>query len=209
MIPTIPLEIEVKFHIADVETLRKCLIELGAESSGRMFERNIRFEDPENSLFSRKSLLRLRQDAKARLTFKSDPPETEQSKEFKVFRELEVEVSDFSTMNEILVALGFHDEQVYEKYRETFVLGETHFCLDAMPFGDFLEIEGPKTEIREMAHRLDLRWERRILSNYLAMFEELRQAFSLPFSDVTFENFSTVQADFADCFHHFEAGCQK
>jgi len=198
------LEIEVKFYLPDIPSVRERILELGAECKGRVFETNIRFEDASKSLMRKNSLLRLRKDATAKLTFKSPPIAPDN--QFKVRRELEVEVSDFSTMNRILDALGFHEEQVYEKWRETFILGSTHFCIDTMPYGDFLEIEGEKTEIRKLADQLGLKWEKRILTNYLAIFRTVREKLNLSFSDLTFEHFKAVELDLGEFRHLFEMG---
>jgi len=190
-----PLETEVKFYVTDRKSLRSRILALGAESAGRIFEENIRFEDASCSLIQKKALLRLRQDRKARLTFKSRP--ADQDNQFKIFEELETEVGDFSAMHSILEALGFHPEQKYEKWRETFVLGNTHLCLDTMPFGEFLEIEGDKSHILQLAHELGLNWETRILQNYLGIFALLKEKLQLPFSDIIFENFEKIDADMA------------
>ena len=155
------LEIEVKFFLHDLKSIRQRIIDLNAQSHGRFFETNLRFEDPGNSLIKNNALLRLRKDKKTTLTFKFNPPED--STEFKVFNELEVEVGEFTTMNQILEALGYHVAQKYEKWRETFTLGDTHFCLDTMPFGDILEIEGQKKDIRHFSDQLSLNWDERIL----------------------------------------------
>ena len=119
------LEIEVKFYLADLEGIRNKILKLGAKSKGRLFETNIRYEDKINSLIKKKSLLRLRQDEKATFTLKSSPPV--KSKDYKIVNELEVEVSDFATMDQILKTLGFHPEQKYEKWRETFILDRHYF----------------------------------------------------------------------------------
>ena len=186
-------EIEVKFHLSDESTIRDRLLALGAGSNGRAFETNIRFEDDGRSLIRRRSLLRLRKDRKTTLTFKSSPPE--KNPDFKVFHELEVEVNDFDTMVEILGKLGYHREQVYEKWRETFRLEHTLFCIDTMPYGSFLEIEGEKGKIRRFADLLQLDWRCRILENYLRIFELLKDRLGLPFSDLTFRNFSGLKLD--------------
>ena len=109
--------------------------------------------------------------------------------ECKVYRELEVEVNDCDAMTAILQSLGFHPAQVYEKRRRVFHWRDVELCLDRMPFGDFLEIEGPKESIRDAADRLELAWRDRILTNYLSIFEMVRTAYELPFNDVTFANF--------------------
>jgi len=190
------LEIEVKFYLSDVNPIRRRIIETGADFKGRVFETNLRFEDDDKRLIQKKSLLRLRKDIKTTLTFKSEPPFKDD--QFKTLREFEIEVSDFSGMKKILESLGFHEEQVYEKWRETFVLSDTHLCLDTMPYGDFLEIEGPKQHIKELASRIGLKWHKRILLNYLAIFDVIRKQLNLKFSDVTFENFKNIRFDLAE-----------
>lgn len=196
-----PLETEIKFFLQDRqdrERVRKRIIDIGAASRGQVFETNIRFEDQQKSLLKNRRLLRLRQDSRARLTLKSDGPDPNERR-YKVRRELEVEVSDFGTAKAILEALGYAEEQVYEKWRETLVLPEgPEFCLDTMPYGEFLEIEGEPDAIRRAADRLGLDWNERILKNYLAIFERIRKRLNLSFSDLTFENFKALgEIDFS------------
>ena len=198
------VETEVKFHVPDSPAMRAELLSLGARSLGRSHERNIRFENEAKGLRGADSLLRLRRDRKCTLTYKCAPAQTDP--EFKQLTELEVEVSEFDTMRLILASLGFHSEQVYEKWRETFVLDHTAFCLDDLPFGSFLEIEGPKEQIRGFAGRLALQWGRRILLNYLEIFEIIRADQDLSFSDVTFANFAGLTPDITSFLPRIEAG---
>jgi len=198
------LEIEVKFYLADIEGMRNKILKLGAKSKGRLFETNILYEDKNNSLIKKKSLLRLRQDEKTTLTLKSRPPV--KSKDYKIVNELEVEVSDFATMGQILQMLGFHPEQKYEKWRETIVSDQTVFCLDRMPYGDFLEIEGQEKDIRYYASRFGLNWQKRIIVNYLTIFEIMRKNLNLDFNDLTFNNFETVDVDAGGFLDRLEAG---
>jgi adenylate cyclase class 2 len=197
-------EIEVKFYLADIENMRQRILALGAESKGRVFEHNVRYEDESRSLIRKKSLLRLRRDTKTILTFKSCPAVA--STEFKIFNELEVEVSDFETTNQILQELGLHPEQIYEKWRETLILNQIWFCLDTMPYGTFLEIEGSENDIRAYADRLGLSWHKRILLNYLEIFEIIRQKRGFKFPDLTFKNFESVRLDMAAFLGKLEAG---
>jgi len=197
------LEFEVKFFLSDIQSLRQDILDLGARSQGRFFEKNLRFEDANKTLKGKKCLLRLRHDHKTTLTFKSPPQES--SNQFKVLKEQEVEVGDFATMNDILESLGFHCEQIYEKWRETLIIGNTEFCLDAMPYGNFLEIEGATKDISQYAQDLGLQWGKRILSNYLEIFEILRKKWDLKFTDLTFENFKEIDLDLQDYLHLIEA----
>jgi adenylate cyclase, class 2 len=196
------LEIEVKFYLSDMDFIRDRILEIGAVSRGRVFETNLRFDDEDNHLIQKKSLLRLRQDAKTTLTFKSEPAFKDD--QFKILKELEVEVSDFTTMKHILESLGFREEQVYEKWRETYILNRTNLCLDTMPYGNFLEIEGQKEDIKKLASQIGLKWKKRILLNYLAIFDIIKQKSNLPFYDVTFSNFINIRFDIAKYLDLFE-----
>jgi|WetSurMetagenome_2_1015567.scaffolds.fasta_scaffold99796_2 adenylate cyclase, class 2 len=199
-----PVETEVKFHVPDPPAVRAKLLSLGARSLGRSHEHNIRFENAVKDLRRGRNLLRLRRDRKSTLTYKCAPAQADP--EFKELTELEVDVSDFDTMRRILAALGFHPEQVYEKWRETLVLDHTAVCLDELPFGNFLEIEGPKEQIRGVAARLALEWDRRILLNYIEIFEILRADQGLSFADVTFANFTGLALDLTPFLPRMEAG---
>lgn len=198
------IEIEVKFYLKDIEGMRRNLLELGVESKGRVFETNIRYEDNQHRLIQKKTLLRLRKDEKTTLTFKSVPKT--KSRDFKVFNELEVEVDDMATMGQILEALGFHPEQKYEKWRETLVLERTKMFLDRMPYGDFLEIEGQPQDIKNWIARLGLNWHRRILLNYLEIFEIIKKKHNLQIKDLTFKNFKNLNVDMTVLLDKLEAG---
>jgi adenylate cyclase class 2 len=198
------LEIEVKFFLDDPHPLHQRLIEMGARPGPRVFETNIRYENTRHSLKSEGVLLRLRQDQVCRLTVKSRSPLRDA--EFKIHTELEVEVSDFGTMAAILSQLGFHAAQTYEKWRQTFGLDQCVLCMDAMPYGHFLEIEGSRQAIRAAAERLGLPWRTRILNNYLAMFEALREKAGLAFNDLTFANFAGLPVSIAPYISRFYAG---
>ena len=188
-----PLEIEIKFYITDLDGLRNKIRSAGAEWKGGGFESNIRFDDQSMRLTRERKLLRLRQDSGCRLTVKTPAEDCDTG--FKIFREVEVAVGDSETMTAILGELGYFPRQVYEKERETYRFNGTELCLDTLPFGHFLEIEGDKDDIRAAAEVLGLNWEDRITANYLSLFAALREKLHLPFEDITFENFSRIKLD--------------
>jgi adenylyl cyclase CyaB, putative len=182
------LEQEAKFWLGDPAKLEQNLISLNARLvQPRTYELNLRFDTEDNRLAQAFQALRLRQDQKARLTFKgaADPLSTVSSR-----AEIEVEVSDLKTAREILEALGYRVVVTYEKYRAAYQLGKVEVSLDEMPFGNFCEIEGPNTEsIQAAANQLGLDWEARSKLSYLAIFSALKEAYSLPIDDLTFKAF--------------------
>lgn len=187
------LETEVKFHLTDAADIQRRLKSMRAVAHPRRFESNLCFDHPDNRLLRNDQLLRLRQDRISRLTFKQKQPD--RNDQCKVYREFEIEVSDHDTTAAILNALGYRPVMRYEKWRRTYTWQDIEFCIDEMPYGPFLEIEGPAEKLRSAADILALPWDERILTNYLAIFEHLRKAHALPFSDLTFDNFRCHPVD--------------
>ncbi len=198
------IESEVKFLITDKNIIRKKILNLGAENQGEVFEYNILFDDKNDSLFHKKNMLRLRRDKRNRLTLKI-PPENK-NVEVKTFKELEVDVDNFDTMTEILNSLGLFPKIIYEKYRETLLLNDSIFCIDSMPFGNFLEIEANEQEIRPLSSKIGLCWPKRSILNYFEIFEIIKDKCMLSFSDITFKNFAPVNFNPKTIAYLFESG---
>ncbi len=192
------LEVEVKFLIDDLDSLRQRLLNAGAELiRPRVYERNVRFDTVDNALLEQEELLRLRQDTAVTLTFKG-LSEFDRESEAKVREEIEVQVDDFDRLAMILERVGYQPKQAYEKYREAFRLNNLEIVLDEMPYGQFVELEGNEAAIKTTAALLGLDWQDRILSNYLAMMGILAERYDLPFQDVTFENFRDSEISIRD-----------
>ncbi len=194
------LEIEVKFYVTDLAMVRKRVIAAGSTlKKERVYERNIRYDNMWDGLAVRGAMLRLRQDKKAKMTFKGVPPNTDISQsQARVREEIEFEVSDFDSADLLLHRIGFIPRQTYEKYRETFQLGDVEIVLDEMPYGDFIELEGAEEDICTVADQLDLAWDERILTNYLGLFAQLNTHHDLELQDLTFANFENRAISVAD-----------
>ncbi len=184
-----PQEIEAKFYLHDKVGFLKRVKAAGAELiQPRVYETNLRFDLPDQSLSSRHQVLRLRKDQAAHLTFKgpSIPNHPVSSRD-----EIEIEVSDFKAAWELLANLGYIVIVEYQKYRTTYRYRDLLVTLDEMPYGNFSEIEGlwPE-EIRQAAISLGLKWEARSSDSYLAIFNRLKSNTGVEVEDLTFTNFS-------------------
>jgi len=188
-------EIEIKFYLSHQEKLQQKLREIGAElKEPRVHEINLRFDTPDGRLTAQHHVLRLRRDSRARLTFKG-PAKADQA--VSVRQEIEFEVSDFEAARRFLEALDYRVSIIYEKYRTTYAYEGVEITFDEMPYGNFLEIEGPGTEeIQSAAAALDLDWKTRSILSYLAIFDHLCQKKGISPKNLTFEELSpfTVQA---------------
>jgi len=186
------IEKEAKFYIRELEKARHDVLALGAVCTQPVtFESNLRFDTPEKTLTASLQVLRLRQDTRARLTYKG-PADAGSS--ISARPEYEVEISDLETGRRILESLGYQVLAIYEKYRSSYQIGDVEISLDSMPFGDFIEIEGPnEATIQLIANKLGLTWENRSPSSYMRLFEMVRKSLELSFRDLTFENFNSIQ----------------
>ncbi|OGO62767.1 MAG: hypothetical protein A2030_06060 [Chloroflexi bacterium RBG_19FT_COMBO_50_10] len=184
-------ELEVKFYLSRRKVMEVKLDQLGQVIAPRVHEVNLRFDTPDLSLTASGRLLRLRQDSKARITYKGQGSVEGGAR---LRKELEFTVSDFDTAKALFEALGYHVYTMYEKYRTTYQVGNVEVVLDEMPTGDFLEIEGPDGEsIQNVANQLELNWEARILDSYTVLFEHLRERLGFTFRDLSFENFKGME----------------
>ena len=184
-------ELEVKFLLQDLPGLARRLEGLGARLvQSRIFEKNLRFDNPEGSLSRTGQALRLRQDVRSILTYKGTG---KVEGDVNVRQEIEFTVSDFTAAWHFLEALGFQVVVSYEKYRTTYDLDEVHVVLDELPFGHFAEIEGPSSaSIQSAAARLNLDWPLHSNDTYLGLFQRLRARRQLSFRDLFFDNFAGI-----------------
>jgi adenylate cyclase class 2 len=181
-------ELEVKFYLSRPKVLEEKLSAQGAHlKDPRVYEINLRFDTPDLALLNTGRLLRLRNDSRARVTYKGLGSIEGGAR---LRKELEFTVSNFDTARETFEALGYEVYMMYEKYRTTFTLSNLEVVLDELPYGNFIEIEGPDSEsIQQAARQIGLDWDARILESYTVLFETVRMHLGFDFRDLSFENF--------------------
>lgn len=186
-------EIEVKFYVRDLSSVARRLQSAGARlTDPRILETNLRFDTADNELTRTSRVLRLRQDTQAIMTYKG-PGKMGES--VSIRQEIEFKVSDFQAARHFLEALGYRVAIIYEKYRTTYDLDGLMVTLDEMPYGNFIEIEGPDAgSIQAAAEKLGLDWEARSVLSYLAIFNQLRQSRGLSVQNLTFDELKGVNA---------------
>lgn len=177
------LECELKYLDVDHEVLRRSLVKEGAQSDGPYFESNVVFDFSDRSLKEKGVLLRLREKmGKAVLTVKH-PPEKTVSSLLKVFEELETEVGNAMTLRAMLKALGLNVVFSYEKVREKWALDGCVVCLDRLPFGCFVEIEGSEESVPLCAQRLGIEDADTTLLTYHALNIEYRSGRKMSYDE--------------------------
>jgi adenylate cyclase class 2 len=187
-------EIEAKFIVRDPAALRGALARLGARLAHGHAELNIRLDDEAGGLTRRGMVLRVRrieeEDAISYLlTVKT--PGTGRST-YSVRREIELMVSDGTAMVAALGVLGYRPFWRYEKRRETYICDGVEIMLDEVPFGWFVEIEGPEDGIAQLAERLGLDESDELPLSYAEIDANVRDNLGLPPGDLTFDAFAGV-----------------
>lgn len=136
----------------------------------RHFEDNVLLDDDRSTLVGSGRTLRLRRTPDAAvLTFKG-PRRDREGVRGRPEVEVEVKAADADALEAILRAVGFGPVFRYQKYRETYRLGEVEVVVDETPIGTFLEIEGPPTEIHATATALGMGPRDYITDSYAGLF---------------------------------------
>lgn len=164
------IEVEKKFRLTkrQRDAVLRRLPEIGAKLQGEEFEENTIYNG--EALSSGSCVLRLRRAGeKSTLTFKQRIPG---SSAIKHHREEETVVADPDAMKAILEALGYTPALVYEKRRQTWVLGSAEIVIDVLPFGLFMEIEGQINSIRAVERKLGLKGLRAEHATYPQLTEK-------------------------------------
>lgn len=152
------LEYELKYLNPDLDGLRGRLEVIGAmKVAGPYYEENLVFDYEDRSLKAQGILLRLRQKGgkDAVLTVKR-PSDADQDSRLKVLEEHETKVSDFEATRMVLETLGYAVAFRYDKVREKWHLNGVDICMDTLPFGDFVELEGPEQNVCIVAEKTGL-----------------------------------------------------
>ncbi len=169
-------EIEVKIRLENKKETQKRLLELGCSIKGLDFQRQYRIRQESLELFNRGIFPRVRENntGKGTFTIKVKTSKVDDS-EMAYFErdEYEVEISDGKELAKMLDLLGFSDQQIMEKYRQTWNVFDSNvdIIIDSLPFGDYLEIEGGKKEIEKMLKNLDLQEFPRETTAYWIVYE--------------------------------------
>ncbi len=152
------LEQEVKFECSNFEGLRHILAAQQAQYVHRVFEHNTVYDLENGRLYKEGKLLRLRQAETNVLCLKSPPGDVldDQTYQVKTWEEIQTLVQDAQNMHTILLGLGYKTVFCYQKVREKWYLGLCAICLDRLPFGLYVEIEGKPDAIWEQARILGL-----------------------------------------------------
>lgn len=162
-------EIEAKLKVDSLQSIERQLQELGAQFVEQQHQIDYYFDDEKSSFAKGDKCLRLRlqsieNDETTFLTYKGP----KQKDNFKKRLEIEIQVTDVESAENLLSALGYNKKLVIEKERKIWQLCSCIVALDNLPsLGCFIEIEGPdNSKIAEVQKKLGLENIRHISDSY-------------------------------------------
>ncbi len=186
-------ETEVKLRVSNLRTTRKRLEEIGFRLlHARSLEDNFLFDTPDRALRKARSILRLRQyGGKWIVTFKGTPAT---DSFYKSRLELETEVENPEAIRSIFEALGFRRVFRYQKYRSHYSPAQTprrkkspfEVALDETPIGNFLELEGSRRRIDQVARELGYSRSDYSTFSYGALYLQNCEKKNIPPGDMVF-----------------------
>lgn len=177
------LECELKYLDVDLDKLSERLSMAGDTCQGRYFETNMVFDDADRSLKSAAILLRLRSKQGQSVLTVKHPPAIQKPSALKVYEEIETRVDDGDAMKKALEALGYRVAFSYEKVREKWAYMNCIVCLDRLPFGDFVELEGESQHVFACAKALGIHENETSKATYHALNLEYREKAGLPLDE--------------------------
>jgi adenylate cyclase, class 2 len=155
----VPLEIELKVRLGDPAPVIRRLVAMAGEPIGDVVETNTFYDARDGRLRAADCGLRIRwtrkttegQPQPGAITYKGPRlPGPLKKRE-----EIELALQDPADAAALLRKLGFVEQLMFEKRRQTWHLGGCEVVLDELPeLGHFLEIEGPGEQAIEQVRGL-------------------------------------------------------
>jgi len=174
-----PVEIEAKMKVDDLDKVRQRLRALSAIESKNIDEINTFLDSADRALLAKDEGLRVRRNRDARtsqdtivITFKG----ARQTGAVKQREELELTIEDYDDAIALLSRLGYAPMLTFEKKRQTWQIDNCEIALDDLPeLGTFVEIEGPdEICVLRVRERLGLNEVPLIKDSYAALVQRHR-----------------------------------
>jgi predicted adenylyl cyclase CyaB len=161
-------EIEVKFKIKDLDEIFAKLNKLNVKWKTPYFQTTYGFfskDSMEKGIFPR---IR-EEEGKTILTVKVKPKKKSRYFERK---EYSVRLSDLKDGINVLKVLGFNKIRKFTKTRQKIEYKNLKLALDKLYFGNFLEIEGKKKDIKHLSKKLGYKEKDWITKAYLGLEDD-------------------------------------
>lgn len=166
-------EIELKFLLNPIDKnkfIENC-DKFYKKAMPRTRETTVMYDNKEEFMLKSDGRLRVRTNRKSYLSYKK--PLTR--KGIKEETEFETEIDNTQQITFILKEIGYYPVSGYARHRTIWKRNNIKIFLDEFSFGDFIEIEGGKIEIKKLASMLGFDIKNNITKSYDGMYREYCQ----------------------------------
>ncbi len=169
------LEVETKIKLENPEKTKEDIIKLGAVHIKKEKQTDEFFDFDDQRIKNSNELIRIRN--KKTLCLKENQRESENIKQSD---EYESEIENYDTIIRVFKKVNLKVTGKKERTRDKYKLRNCEICIDTLPFGNFIEIEGPRTEIITISKRLGFNENQLISKTYCKLFEEHCEKNNIP-----------------------------
>jgi len=184
-------EVEYKFKVKDKKALVALLDKKARKKKKKEYQKMVIFDNPQGLMQKNDGRVRistLGMTGNRILTYKKPIKSENRAK-----REIEYEIkftNRSGQIEKILEAMELATTTSYERYRTEWQIKNVHITLDEYPYSDFVEIEGPKRKIEEIARKLGFDPKEGLTKPVDTLFQEWRKERDLPSkTHMRFEDF--------------------
>ena len=165
------IETEIKLKVDDASAAAARIEATGARLLySRELEDNQLYDFPDHRLMERGAMLRVRTLERQTLLTYKDRARLEGGVKSRREVESALPSTEAEPLTAILRSIGLEPLFRYQKYRTTWEDGSLLITLDETPIGAFIELEGGKPLIDQMASRLGFRTEDYLSNSYRDLY---------------------------------------
>lgn len=168
-------EIEAKLKVLSHDQVKEKLTQLDAEFIEEQKQTDSYFDNSKSGMLKEDKCLRIRtqQTASSVKTFITHKG-PKQPTCFKTRQEIEFQVEDADSAEQLLLALGYQPVQIVEKTRQLWQFENCQVALDQVTeLGSFVEIEGPsEQQIADVQKKLGLANLKHIPESYACLISK-------------------------------------
>ncbi|HYC79881.1 MAG TPA: class IV adenylate cyclase [Candidatus Binatia bacterium] len=172
------MEVEIKIKIEDPNPIKEKILAGGGKKTEEGFQHDVYYDDGKG-FFKSGNTLRIRTGTnKPLLTSKQCP--VDHNEHVLSRPEFQTELEDADAMDKILQSIGFKPHVVKEKKYENYEFDGVIVEFHNLPFlGDFIEIEAPEEELKEVLPKIGLSVEMGLSKGYDRLFDEYKKEHNL------------------------------
>jgi len=171
------IEIKIKLRKGETDILKNKLKKLGGIKIKSEKETTYGFFTEDDSSIEKGIFPRIKSINKGKSSLLTVKVKTKEDKDYFRRNEFEITINDINTARDMIKAMGFSKERIFEKLRESWLTDNSSVTInfDTLLFGEYFEIESDPQKIETWLKKLNLEKREKIAKAYLGIFDDWRK----------------------------------